>query len=97
MKLMIPEDFDPWVGRKVRVNTVPRPVEILLTRVERRPALTPSLDFRQPFSIFFESAQDVYLLDDTYEVDCGRGGPYALFLSQLPPRSGIRHYQAVFA
>ena len=36
MRLLAPEDFEPWVGRKVRVNTPPKPVEVTLERIERR-------------------------------------------------------------
>ena len=94
MALMTPEDFDPWVGRAVRVNTVPAPVEVLLTRVERHKVFPGA--FREPFSLFFESAQAVYLLDATYEFDCGRGGPHTIHISQLRRPPGPRLYQAVF-
>jgi hypothetical protein len=95
MHLMTPEDFEPWVGHKVRINTIPQPVEVTLVRLERRP-LFPGAE-REPFSLFFESPEDVYLLDATYEFDCGRGGPYAILISQLRPKPGRRIYQAVFS
>ncbi|WP_188054200.1 MULTISPECIES: DUF6916 family protein [unclassified Sphingosinithalassobacter] len=97
MRLLAPEDFEPWVGRKVRVNTLPKPVEVTLERIERRPPLPEELDFREPFSLFFESEFDVYLLDTAYEFDCGRGGPYSFVISQLVPSKTRRYYQAVFA
>lgn len=96
MYLPTPEDFEPWVGRKVRVTAVPEPIEITLLRIERKPALIN--DFREPYTLIFESPESVYLLDETYEMDCGKGGPYNIFISQLQPRPGQpRLYQAVFS
>jgi hypothetical protein len=97
MHLMTPEDFLPWVGRTVKVNTLPKAVEVRLDRVEVTPRLAPGLDFRQPFSLFFEAPLDVVLLDLAYEFDCGRGGPHSIFISQKPPLRDRRVYQAVFA
>ena len=97
MKLLTPEHFEPWVGRKVRVNTLPEPVELTLERIERRAPLARAIDFREPFSLFFDAPPKVYLLDETYEFDCGRGGPYSIFITQLMPSPDRRHYQAVFA
>lgn len=97
MRLVTPEDFQPWVGRKVRVNTLPKPVEVLLERIEVTPRLPGALDFRQPFSLFFESSLDVVLLSATYEFDCGTGGPHQIFISALLPKPNARVYQAAFA
>ena len=97
MSLLRPEDFEPWIGRNVRVKTVPEAVEVKLERVERNGRLPKDLDFREPFSLFFEAAPDIYLLDATYEMDCGRGGPHAIFITQLQPSPDRRHYQAVFS
>lgn len=96
MTLLTPEDFEPWVARKVRVNTVPEPVEITLTHIQRRDPLR-GFDVRQPFSLFFESGLDVYLIDGTYEFDCGKGGPHAILITQLQPYPDRRIYQAVFS
>lgn len=96
MRLLTPEDFEPWVGRKVRVNTLPEPVEVTLDRVERRPTLR-ALDFREPFSLFFDAPLSIYLMDAIYEFDCGAGGPHEIAISQLSPSSDRRHYEAVFA
>ena len=96
MRLLTPEDFEPWVGKKVRVNTLPHPVEVVLERIERRPPLI-GIDVRQPFSLFFESAADVALMDLTYEFDCGRGGPYEIHITQLLPSQNRRYYQAIFS
>lgn len=97
MRLLAPEDFEPWVGRAVRVNTLPKPVEVMLERIERQPKFARGHDHREPFSLFFASALDVYLLDTAYEFDCGRGGPYSFVIAQLVPSQTRRHYQAVFA
>lgn len=97
MPLLTPEDFEPWVGRTVRVSTVPHPVEITLERIERRGPLSAQLDFREPFSLFFHAPANVYLLDDTYQFDCGKGGPHDIFITQLSPSHGHRHYQAIFS
>jgi len=97
MHLMTPEDFTPWVGRTVKVNTLPKAVEVRLARVETTPRLAPGLDFRQPFALFFEASLDIVLLDLAYEFDCGRGGPHSIFISQCPPLHDRRVYQAVFS
>ena len=96
MHLLRPEDFEPWIGRKVRINTVPQPVEVTLSRIERTTRMPRELDFRQPFSLFFDSPTHIYLLDEICEVGCGKGGPYNIAIAQLQPSSGQRHYQAVF-
>lgn len=95
MYLLTPEDFQPWVGKKVRVNTLPEPVEITLSRIEVRPRLI-GIDTRQPFSLFFTAPLSVYLLDTAYQFDCGRGGPHEFVIQQLMPSATHRHYQAVF-
>lgn len=95
MYLMKPEDFEPWIGREVRVATVPEPVELTLVRLQRMPFFVGAE--REPFSLFFESPAEVSLIDAAYEFDCGRGGPYTILISQLQPRGGRRHYQAVFS
>ena len=97
MRLLTPEDFQPWVGKQVRVNTEPKPIELTLERIERKARLPNPIDFREPFSLFFSAPFDVYLLDTHYEFDFGRGGPYTIVISQLQPTDGRRHYQAVFA
>ncbi len=43
MYLMTPEDFEPWVGGQVRVNTIPKPVEVTLARLERSPRRAPTM------------------------------------------------------
>jgi hypothetical protein len=95
MYLMTPEDFEPWVGRAVRVDTQPEPIEVTLARVQRKQA-HPGIE-REPFILYFESDWEIYLLDDTYQFDCGRGGPYLLHISQLQPKGNRRTYQAVFS
>ncbi len=93
---MTPEDFEPWVGRKVRINTAPRPVEIVLARLRRLQPIIGA-DFREPFELTFEAPWHVILMDDNYECDCGRGGPYRIHLSQILPKGEVRRYQALFA
>lgn len=96
MYLLTPEDFEPWVGRKVRINTLPNPVEITLARIERgRPLI--GIDTRLPFSLFFDAPLEVYLMNASYEMDCGKGGPHDILISQLVPSATARHYQAVFS
>jgi hypothetical protein len=97
MQFLKPEDFEPWVGRQVRINTLPAPVEVVLARIERRPPLALPVDFREPFSLFFDAPLQVYLLDETYEFDCGKGGPHNIFINQLQPSATNRHYQAIFS
>jgi hypothetical protein len=94
--LVSADDFAPWVGRNVRVKTYPQPVEIKLDRIARQDQFPMRCEFREPFSLFFVSPETVYLLDGTYEFDCGRGGPHMIFISQLKPGEGCRRYQAVF-
>lgn len=96
MSLPTPDDFRPWVGKQVRVSTVPQPIEITLVRIDQAPSLIN--EFREPFTLIFESPEQVYLLDAIYEMDCGKGGPHNIYISQLQPRPGEpRLYQAVFA
>lgn len=97
MRLLTPEDFEPWVGKKVRLNTVPAPVEITLARIERRPVLRGLPDHREPFSLFFEAPANIVLMDTTYEFDCGKGGPHEICIAQLQPSADKRHYQAAFS
>lgn len=94
MHLVTPEDFEPWLGRKVRVATLPEPVEITLERIDRRAPLR-GLDFREPFSLLFEAPLEIFLIDGTYDLDCGKGGPHSILLTQLQP-ADRRFYQAVF-
>jgi hypothetical protein len=96
MHLLEPEDFQAWVGKKVKVNTAPKPVEVTLQRIEVTPRFPQAMDFRQPFSLFFEAPLDVFLLDLAYEFDCGRGGPHSIFVSQRQPLPNARIYQAIF-
>lgn len=96
MYLLTPEDFDPWVGKKVRVNTVPHPVELTLEQVKRTPRYSGIMDNREPFSLFFASPHNVVLMDTTYEFDCGRGGPHNIHITQLVPERDRRIYQATF-
>lgn len=84
MMLLTPEDFEPWVGRTVRVGAVSEPVEVTLWQVHRRNAMV-GFDVRVPFSLYFESALDTYLIDGTYEFDCGKGGLRAICATQLHP------------
>ncbi|WP_066798861.1 DUF6916 family protein [Sphingomonas soli] len=96
MGLLTPESFEPWLGRKVRVATLPEPVEITLARITRHSPLR-GIDVREPFSLFFEAPFEAYLIDATYSLDCGRGGPHEILLTQLQPRDGHRVYEAVFS
>ena len=54
-------------------------------------------DVRVPFSLFFESSPETYLIDGTYEFDCGKGGPHAICITQLQPLADRRLYEAVFS
>ncbi len=92
--LLTPEDFLPWEGRTVRVNTIPEPINLLLARVERLPWLALH---REPFALYFEAPTSMYLIDGTYEFDCGRGGPHAMHITQIMPHPDRRRYQAVFS
>ena len=96
MRLLTPEDFQPWIGKPVRVAAVPRPIELVLERIEHRARLAGT-DLRQPFSLFFESEPGAYLLDATYQFDCGRGGPHPIYITQLMPTAPRRLYQPVFS
>ncbi len=92
--LLSAEDFEPWVGRSVRLATVPHPIEVTLLRIARKP-LQPGLE-REPFVLYFQSPPDVILIDATYEMDCGKGGPHNICISQKRPYTDRRIYEAVF-
>lgn len=96
MHLLTPEDFRSWVGRTVKVNTLPTAIEIKLDRIEITPRFSAALDHRQPFTLIFEAPLNVMLLDLPYEMDCGRGGPHSIFISQKPPLRDRRIYEAIF-
>ncbi|NGM51975.1 hypothetical protein G5B46_20385 [Caulobacter sp. 602-2] len=93
MLLLKPEDFEAWVGKQVRVATVPHPVEITLAAIFR-PGY-PN-DIREPFSLMFESPMNISLIDGAYEFDCGKGGPHTIVITQLKPLPNARVYQAIF-
>lgn len=93
MLLLKPEDFEAWVGKQVRVATIPHAVEVTLVEVQRASYLH---DLRDPFSLFFESPMGISLIDGNYEFDCGKGGPHTIAITQLKPKGDRRVYQAVF-
>lgn len=97
MPTLKPEDFEPWIGRQVRVGTLPEPVEITLASVVRLSPFRGKLDVREPFSMLFESPISVYLVDATYQLDCGKNGPHEILLTQLNPLPDRRVYEAIFA
>lgn len=94
VRQVAPEDFEPWVGRTVRVAAVPHPIEVTLVRIARKP-VQPGFE-REPFVLFFESPPDVVLIDGAYEMDCGKGGPHSICISQKRPHADRRIYEAVF-
>jgi hypothetical protein len=94
MYLPTPEDFEPWVGRNVRVEAQPYSIEVRLVRIERLKILPNAL--RDPYILIFESDWNLELQDNAYLFDCGRGGPYRILISQLQPKGPRRTYQAVF-
>ena len=63
MKLPTPEDFEPWVGKVVRVLTVPEPVEVRLLRLHRKAHLVN--EFREPFTHIIGSPETDNLLEAT--------------------------------
>jgi hypothetical protein len=93
--LLKPDDFEPWAGRAVRVAAVPHPIELTLLRIARKP-VQPGHE-REPFVLYFQSPADIHLLDATYEMDCGKGGPHNIFISQKRPYPDRRIYEAVFS
>ena len=93
MQLLAAEDFEPWVGKMVRVASVPRPVEILLVGISRGVGF-PGFE-RAPFTLHFETPIDVQLLDGTYSFDCGKGGPHNIYISPKMPGK-VRTYEAIF-
>jgi hypothetical protein len=94
MYLMKPEDFEPWVGKAVRVDTQPEQIEVTLTRIKRMPVYPGA--HRAPFVLYFECPTEIYLLDMAYTFDCGRGGPYSIHIAQLRPEGNRRVYHAMF-
>lgn len=93
MGLLSAKDFEPWVGKMVRILAVPAPVEILLVRIAK--PLIRTNGERSPFTLHFESPLDVQLLDGTYSFDCGKGGPHTIYISGKQP-GRTRTYEAIF-
>ncbi|RYY23504.1 MAG: hypothetical protein EOP62_19850 [Sphingomonadales bacterium] len=98
MSLLTPEDFEPWVGRTVKVRTLPHPIEVTLDRIQRRSSLAVE-GFRVPFTLFFKAPLDINLMDAAYEFEfsCAGGGPHLIAISQLVPSAQTRHYHAEFS
>ncbi len=95
MRLMAAEDFAPWVGKPVRVETHPHSIEMMLVEIERLPR-GAGLE-REPYILYFETDRTIIVQDASYLFDCGRGGPYMIHISRMAPVGARQRYQAVFA
>lgn len=95
MKLLNPDDFSPWIGKQVRVQTHPHPIEMTLVEIETL-QITPGLH-REPYILYFEADWNIIVQDASYLFDCGRGGPYMIYISRMHSSGRRRRYQAVFA
>lgn len=93
-RLLIAEDFEPWVGRHFAVDADPEPVSIQLTRIDRRAASRFAV--RAPFSLIFSTPMDILLVDGIYKLRCGRFGPHEVFLAPVLSPQRQRLYEAVF-
>jgi len=95
MDLTTADAFEPWLGRALRVECAPEPVEITLVEIARQPPIA-GLE-RVPFILIFETAWEIYLSDNAYMFDFGLDEPVLIGISQLQPSGQTRRYQAVFA
>lgn len=96
-QLLTIDDFAPLVGRIFEVETVPKPIEMRLEKLTRRP-MNP-LSAREPFVLTFSTPLDTLLVQATYRMHCGRDGSFEIFLTptQAPWERTRRLYHAVFA
>lgn len=94
-RLAVVEDFLPHVGRNLRVEATPAPVEMRLDEILRRPVA--SWMAREPFLLVLSTPLTVMLLDATYRMRLPNGAEFEFYLSQTQtaplPR---RLYHAVF-
>ena len=94
MRLMTADDFRPWLGRQVKVETAPYPIEMTLVEIEDL-KIAPGME-REPYILYFETDWHIEVQDASYLFDCGRGGPYMIHISQMSWPGPRRRYQAVF-
>ena len=93
--LLTAADFEPHVGRGFLVDASPKPLEIRLDEIRRRPH--DALAARQPFTLIFTSAWNDLLLAASYRMQPSGGRPVEMFIA--PTQTGIserRYYHAEF-
>ncbi len=94
---MLLEEFTPLIGRVFTADCEPKAVEITL--VEAYPLRQSRMDLRPPFMLIFHTPVEVFLVEGTYTLRCGRWGPdrISIWHTMTPPdgESG-QYYQAVF-
>jgi hypothetical protein len=93
--LLTVADFEPHVGKVFLVDAHPKPLEIRLEKILRRPddaAMT-----RQPFVLVFSSPWSALLLEAFYRMQPDGGHPVEMFLIPTQSAPGERrYYHAVF-
>jgi hypothetical protein len=93
--LLTAADFEPYVGKIFLVDAQPKPLEIRLEEILRRPP--DPLLARQPFTLIFTSALNALLLSAIYRMQPSGGRLIEMFL--VPTQTGPserRYYHAVF-
>jgi hypothetical protein len=94
--LLTVADFEPHVGKVFLVEAHPKPLEIRLEKIVRRPD-DAVLVTRQPFMLIFTSPWNALLLEAYYRMQPDGGRPVEMFLIPTESAPGERrYYHAVF-
>ena len=89
------QDFEPCVNQVFTTQVNGQPIELKLVECKaNKPIFTDdrAKDFREPFTLRFQSESDLQLPQGNFELHCQTIGELALFL--VPVREG--EYAAVF-
>ena len=96
-RTMLLDEFIPLVGQAFTAECEPTAVEITLIEAT---ALRPnSMAPRPPFILIFRTPPEVFLVEGSYILRCGRWGPdrISIWPTLAPPDGAAGHYyQAVF-
>lgn len=94
---MVLEEFSPLIGQRFVADCQPKAVEITL--VEASPLRTNRTDLRPPFILIFYTPPEIFLVDGSYVMRCGKWGPDRIWIGSTiapPDEKPGQYYQAVF-
>lgn len=94
---MLLEEFVPLIGHVFAADCEPNTVEVRL--VEANPLRPNAIAPRPPFILIFYTPPEVFLVEGSYILRCGKWGPDRISISPTiaPPDGDAGYYfQAVF-